>query len=75
MGRPIYTHELLSDPDFVWLLETFKENKPFHTIVDNPSIPIVFISEEPTEQEIIDFESLAEALPYKKPKENRSTVK
>lgn len=53
MGRPIYDHEL-SDPDFVWLIDTFKENSPFHTLIEVSGMPLVFIAEE-TEMPAMDL--------------------
>lgn len=39
----------MSDPDFVWLLETFQENHPGYSLVQETCLPIVLIScENPT---------------------------
>jgi hypothetical protein len=43
MGRPIYNYEL-SDPDFSWLISSFKENNPHHAFVDTSGVPISFIN-------------------------------
>lgn len=43
MGRPIYNHELC-DPDFSWLISSFKENNPNFAFIDSSGIPVVFIA-------------------------------
>lgn len=43
MGRPIYNYEL-GDPDFSWLISSFKENNPDYTFVEANSLPLLFIS-------------------------------
>lgn len=40
MARPIYNHELL-DPDFSWLLTTYKENHPEFVSLECVGMPIV----------------------------------
>lgn len=47
MGRPIYNYEL-SDPDFSWLINSYKENNPRYAFVDASGIPISFITAEKT---------------------------
>ena len=42
MARPIYNHELL-DPDFSWLLSTFKENHPEYVTLECVGLPVVMI--------------------------------
>jgi len=42
MGRPVYPHEL-EDPDFSWLLNSFRENNPECTVVESSCLPIVII--------------------------------
>lgn len=42
MGRPIYPYEL-SDPDFSWLLNTFRESHPEYFLVEDTCLPVVFI--------------------------------
>ena len=43
MGRPIYVYEL-SDPDFSWLLTTFKESNPGYIAVESSGLPVVLIN-------------------------------
>lgn len=45
MVRPIYPHEL-ADPDFSWLLTTFKENHPHFISVEGAGLPLVLINFE-----------------------------
>ena len=42
MGRPIYVYEL-SDPDFSWLLTTFKESNPGYIAVESSGLPVVLV--------------------------------
>jgi hypothetical protein len=42
MGRPIYNYEL-SDPDFAWLINNFKENHPEYTFVESSGLPVLFV--------------------------------
>ena len=42
MGRPIYVYEL-SDPDFSWLLTTFKESNPGYVAVESSGLPVVLV--------------------------------
>ena len=51
MGRPIYPHEL-SDPDFSWLISSFKESHPNYQSVEIGLLPIVLIQNG----DAIDFE-------------------
>lgn len=43
MGRPVFPYEL-GDPDFSWLISNFQENNPEYAVVENSSLPVVFIS-------------------------------
>ena len=43
MGRPVYPYEL-SDPDFSWLITTFRENHPSYQVVEEGCLPIVLIA-------------------------------
>lgn len=45
MGRPVYQHELINDPDFIWLLESFQENRPEYRALEHEALPIVLIKE------------------------------
>ena len=40
MGRPVYEQEL-SDPDFEWLLSSFKSSHPTFLIVQSGNTPVV----------------------------------
>ena len=52
MVRPIYAHEMC-DPDFSWLLNTFKENHPEYVAVESSCLPIVLVSFAPPETKVI----------------------
>lgn len=45
MGRAIYPHEL-GDPDYAWLINSFRENNPGCLLVEATTLPMVFIREE-----------------------------
>lgn len=48
MARAVYTHDL-QDPDFSWLISSFKENNPGYAFVEGSGVPLVFVKEmEPT---------------------------
>jgi hypothetical protein len=63
MGRPIYPYEL-ADADFSWLITNFQENHPEYTLVEDSSLPIVFIGTKeafvdlvvPVEEEAVEKE-------------------
>jgi len=42
MARAVLPHEL-DDPDFAWLINTYRENHPQHLCIEIPSQPVVFI--------------------------------
>jgi hypothetical protein len=42
MARPVYPHELV-DPDFQWLVNTYKESHPEAVTVDSSCLPVVLI--------------------------------
>ncbi|WKZ58001.1 MAG: hypothetical protein QY326_04860 [Bdellovibrionota bacterium] len=44
MARPIYAHEL-SDPDFAWLLSSFREQHPEYIMVEGNCLPVSLIRE------------------------------
>lgn len=44
MCRAIYPHEL-ADPDFSWLINSFRENNPSYALVDVSNLPMVLIKE------------------------------
>ncbi len=61
MGRPIYNYEL-TDPDFSWLVNSYKENNPKYSFVDTSGVPISFIKleksleiKELTEESVEEF--------------------
>jgi hypothetical protein len=54
MARPIFTHELI-DPDFSWLLSTFKENHPEYCAVEMGGLPIVMF--KVTTEEVYKYAS------------------
>jgi hypothetical protein len=59
MARPIYPHEL-SDPDFQWLINSYKESRPGLALVDSTCLPLVIVKlEEEVEETEIDPPSLA----------------
>ncbi|MCI5064290.1 hypothetical protein MRY87_01045 [bacterium] len=47
MARPVYPYEM-SDPDFVWLLETYRDNNPGYFLVQETCLPLVLIAEGST---------------------------
>lgn len=49
MGRPVFNYEL-SDPDFSWLISSFKENNPNYAYVEASGVPIAFIGSKPALQ-------------------------
>ena len=51
MVRPIYAHEMC-DPDFSWLISTFKENHPEYVAVESSCLPIVLVSFAPPETKV-----------------------
>lgn len=44
MGRPIYPQEM-GDPDFFWLISSFRENHPDYSLIEIGSLPMVLIRE------------------------------
>jgi hypothetical protein len=42
MARPIYPHEL-SDPDFQWLLNSYRESRGQVAVVDMSCLPLVMV--------------------------------
>lgn len=45
MGRPIYSHEM-GDPDFFWLISSFRESHPQYSLLESGGLPLVLIYEE-----------------------------
>lgn len=54
MARPLYPHEL-GDPDFFWLISSFREKNPTYVLLEIPSLPVVLISEERQEQSSLEL--------------------
>ena len=50
MGRPIYPHEM-GDPDFFWLISSFRENHPDFSLIEVGSLPMVLIHEHKPDEE------------------------
>ncbi len=42
MTRGVYPFEL-TDPDFAWLLQSFKENHPEYLSIESPGLPVSLI--------------------------------
>ena len=45
MGRPVFAYEL-DDPDFSWLINTFRESHPQFTYFEEHCLPLVFIADD-----------------------------
>ena len=54
MARPIYPHEL-SDPDFQWLINSYKESRSGLAVVDSTCLPLVIVKLE-EEVEVADMD-------------------
>ena len=50
MARPIYPHEL-SDPDFQWLINSYRESRGHIAVVDMSCLPFVMVLLEPVDVE------------------------
>lgn len=44
MARAIFSHEL-SDPDFAWLLTSFRENNPGYVLFESSTLPLILLPE------------------------------
>lgn len=42
MARPIYQHEL-TDPDFQWLISTYKDGNPDSVVIEVSCLPVVLV--------------------------------
>lgn len=42
VARAIFPHEL-QDPDFAWLIDSFRESNPDVFLVEGPCIPVTFV--------------------------------
>lgn len=51
MARPVYPYEL-SDPDFVWLIETFLEGRSDFITLQEACLPVILLQKPAREQEI-----------------------
>ena len=43
MARPVYPHEL-SDPDFAWLLSSYREAHPELFVVESTCLPVTLVT-------------------------------
>lgn len=43
MARPVYPHEL-SDPDFSWLLSSYRESHPELFVVESTCLPVTLVT-------------------------------
>lgn len=43
MARPVYPHEL-SDPDFSWLLSSYRETHPELFVVESTCLPVTLVT-------------------------------
>lgn len=43
MARPIFPHEL-ADPDFQWLVSTYKENNSVSFTIEGSCLPVILIT-------------------------------
>jgi hypothetical protein len=63
MGRPIYPHEL-GDPDFSWLISSFREHHPEYIFVESTCLPVVFIHDSGNlDRSLLPAPPLREGLP------------
>lgn len=62
MGRPIYPYEL-ADADFSWLITNFQENFPEYSLVEDTSLPIVFIG---VKEAVVDIVATVDEKPVEK---------
>jgi hypothetical protein len=46
MARPIYPHEL-ADPDFQWLIATFRERRSVAYTVEESCLPVILLIGDP----------------------------
>jgi hypothetical protein len=60
MARPIYPHEL-SDPDFQWLLNSYRETRPGVAVVDCSCLPLVMVKLEEDAAEEVEADALPAA--------------
>jgi hypothetical protein len=51
MARPVYPYEL-SDPDFVWLIETFLEGRSDFVTLQESCLPVILFQKTAPEQEM-----------------------
>ena len=43
MGRPVYPHEMC-DPDFAWLISSFREQNPDFVPIESALLPVVLLA-------------------------------
>ena len=44
MARAIFPHEL-SDPDFSWLINSFRESNPGYVLFESSNLPLILLPE------------------------------
>jgi hypothetical protein len=47
MARPIYPHEL-ADPDFQWLISTFRERRCVAFTIEESCLPVILLVGDPS---------------------------
>ncbi len=62
MVRPIYAHELC-DPDFSWLLNTFRENNPEYFAIESSCLPVILINFAPELEKEVQHEFEKDQFP------------
>ncbi len=62
MARPIYPHEL-SDPDFQWLLNSYRESRPGVALVDSTCLPLVLVKIDESVEAVESDEESYGAVP------------
>ena len=76
MARPIYPHEL-SDPDFQWLINAYRESKGQVAVVDMSCLPLIMVlldRNPPIPDEDSTFEPLVAAPAAECPNRNGEGV-
>ena len=66
MVRPIYAHEMC-DPDFSWLINTFRESNPEYVAVESSCLPVILINFSPVEGKEDFVRSSFEEIPPDEP--------
>lgn len=53
MGRPVYPHEMC-DPDFAWLISSFREQNPQYVPIESALLPVVLLAVDETVKEAVN---------------------